>query len=99
MLDNVKKLWQLQSKARQIQKELRRYEIKSEGAGGKIVVTFNGEQKLENLEIDDELLSPDKKNYLVRELKDAFAAGMKEAQKVAASKMKAITGDLGIPGM
>jgi DNA-binding YbaB/EbfC family protein len=99
MLDNMKKLWKLQSEARRIQKELRRYEIKSEGANGKIIVTFSGEQKLDSLHIDEELLSPDNKKYLEREIKSAFDAGLKEAQKVAASKMKSITGDLGIPGM
>lgn len=85
--------------ARRIQKELRNTKIEIEKADGKIKVVMNGEQKVEDLIIDPEILSPDNDLLIKNSLREAFSEAIKRSQQVAAEKMKSITGDLNIPGM
>lgn len=99
MLERAKELWKLQSQARRIQKELKNTQIKSEAAGGQVIVIFNGAQELEDVQIADELFSPENKRKVESALKDAITEAIKQSQKIAAGKMKEISGGLGIPGL
>lgn len=85
--------------ARRIQKELRNTKIEVEKADGKIKVVLNGEQKVEDIIIDAEILSPDNELLIKNSLRDAFSEAIRKSQQVAAEKMKDIAGDLNIPGM
>jgi len=99
MFDKMKELYQLQSKARKIKKELKKTEIAAEAADGKIEVVFNGEQELKSIKIDPVMLSEEKHRELEGGLKSAIGEAIKESQKVAQEQMKGIAGDLNIPGM
>lgn len=99
MFDRAKQLYSLQKKAREIQSELRDIIVEAESANGNVKVEFSGEQKIESITIDETMLTLDKKNELENALKDAVAEAIKESQKIAAQKMKVISGDLGIPGL
>ena len=99
MFDKAKKLWELQSKAKQLQKELREMEFTGEELGGKVKVTLNGEQKIINIEIDDSLVVAEEKETMIKFLSQAFTAAAKKSQQAAASKTKDIVGGLGIPGL
>jgi hypothetical protein len=99
MFDKARRLYQLQKKARAIQKELRSTEIEAKSGDGKISVVFNGEQKIQDIKIDESLLSSGNKGELEKNLKNTITEAISRAQAVAAEKMKAITGDLNIPGM
>jgi DNA-binding YbaB/EbfC family protein len=85
--------------ARRIQKELRNTKIEVKRADGKIKIILNGEQKVEDIIIDPEILSPDNDLMIKNALKDGFAEAIKKSQQIAANKMKSITGDLNLPGM
>ena len=97
MFDQAKMLM----KAKKIQGELKKTEIEAKGEDGKITVVFNGELKLQTLEIDESLLSPDQKHHLERVLKDTIGQAMAKAQAVAAEKTREVMKDLGVnlPGM
>jgi len=95
MLDQGKMMME----ARRIQKELRNTKIKVEKADGKIKVILNGEQKVEDIEIDPEILSPDNELLIKNSLHEAFSEAIRKSQQVAADRMKGIAGDLNIPGM
>ena len=97
-MQQAKKLYGLQKKAKSIQKELKNTEIEAEGYGGSVKVSISADQKLQSVEIDQDILKPENKAKIESALKDAFNAASKEAQKIAASKMKQMSGDLGIPG-
>jgi len=99
MFDKYKELYRFQKKARVVQKELRNTEIEAEALEGKVKVVFNGEQKIQRLEIGSELLDPSQKRVLEKAIENAIREAVTKSQQVAAEKMKDITGDLNIPGM
>ena len=99
MLDKAKQLWQLQKKARGIQKELKGTEVEAKAADGQVIVTFNGEQHIQSIEINPEMLTPEKKRDLEKALQQAIAEAISRVQAIASEKRKAIAGDLNIPGM
>jgi len=101
MLDKAKQLWQLQKKAKVVQKELKNTEVEATSSDGLITVIVSGDQKVREVKISEEYLHPEKKNELDSKLKTVFAEGISRAQAVAAEKTKGIMGDLGInlPGM
>lgn len=99
MLDKAKQLWQLQKKAKAIQKELKETEVEVKAANGLITVVFNGEQHIQSIDIDESLLKSENKHDLQKALQQAIAEAISRSQALAAEKMKAIAGDLNIPGM
>ena len=98
-LGDAKKLYDIQKQAKKIQKELRDILIEASALDGKIVIIFNGEQKVEEVHIDPMLLVADKVKELEKGVKDAIAQGLSKSQQVATEKMKSVAGDLGIPGL
>jgi DNA-binding YbaB/EbfC family protein len=99
MLDKAKQMWDLQKKARAIQKELKETEVEAKAAGGLVTVVFNGEQHLQSVDIAEAMLTPEKKRELEKALQQAISESISRVQAIAAEKMKAIAGDLNIPGM
>jgi DNA-binding YbaB/EbfC family protein len=97
--DKAKQLYDLQKKARAIQKELKDTEVEAKAAGGAVTVVFNGEQHIQSVEIGEEMLAPEKKRDLERALQQAISEAVSRVQAVGAEKMKAIAGNLNIPGM
>ena len=93
MLGNMKKLMELRSKAKKMQKNLSKIQVESEHEG--VTIIFSGEQQVVDVKIA-ESVDPSK---LEATLKEAFNKGLKKAQEVAAAQMKDIMGDLGLPGM
>ena len=98
MFDKAKQVWELQKKARAIQKELKETEVEAKAAQGMVTVVFNGEQHLQSIVIDDSMLSPEKKRELEKALEQAIAEAISRVQAIAADKMKAIAGNLNLPG-
>lgn len=97
MFGKAKELYDFQKKARQIQKELKAEIIEKEV--GAVKVKINGEQQIQSVEIDPELIDINSINELEKDVKSAVEQAISESQKIAADKMKDITGGLGIPGM
>lgn len=98
-LQQAKDLNNLRKQAQAIQKELKDTLIEVTELDGLVKVVFTGEQKLEELHIDPSLLDPGKQKDLENAIKNAVAQAIKQSQQVAAQKMQAITGGLGLPGM
>lgn len=97
MFGKMKELYEFQKKAREIQKQLRGEIIEKEV--GAVKVTINGEQKIQAIEIDPELMDTENIRNLENDVKSAVEQAIGESQKIAADKMKEITGGLGIPGL
>lgn len=98
-IKQAKQLNDFRKEAQKIQKELRDTLIEATEADGKIKVVFTGEQKIEEVHIDPEFLSPDKQQELERHIKTTVAQAVQQSQQVAAQKMQSIAGGLGLPGM
>ena len=99
MFDKMKELYQLQKKARAIQKELKNIEVEASAMDDRIKITFNGEQKIQNLEIDASLLDANNKRNVEQGLVSAIREGIARSQQISAEKMKDVAGDLNIPGL
>lgn len=101
MLDKMKQVYDLQKKAKQIQKELKDTEIEAKSGDGGVVVVFNGEIHITDVTVDEALLSPEKKHQLEQDIKNTVAQAISKAQAIAAEKAKTMMGDMGInlPGM
>lgn len=99
MFDKMKELYQLQKKARAIQKELKNIEVEASALDDRIKITFNGEQKIQNLEIDSSLFEVSNKKTVEQGLLSAIREGIARSQQIAAEKMKDVAGDLNIPGL
>lgn len=95
----ARELYDLQKKARKIQKELKDTEIEAKSADGWVTVVFNGEQHLVDINISEEALSPENKKELEKDIKNTVSQAISRAQAYAAEKMRDIAGNLNIPGM
>ena len=95
----ARELYDLQKKARKIQKELKDTEIEAKSNDGWVTVVFNGEQHLTDIDIADEALIVENKKELEKDLKNTISQAIARAQAHAAEKMKEIAGNLNIPGL
>lgn len=90
-------LMKLQQEAMKIKKELENTYIEAEVDG--LVVTVNGEMKIEKVEFEDTKIIWDQA-ALEKAIMEAVNKGMKKAQEVAAEKMQGVMGQMGmnLPG-
>lgn len=86
-------LMKLQQEAMKIKKELENTYIEAEVDG--LVVTVNGEMKVEKVEFEDTKIIGDKA-ALEKAILEAVNKGMKKAQEVAAQKMQGVMGSMGM---
>ena len=94
----MKKLFELQSKIKQIKQEQATATIEAEAAGGKIKVIMNGEQVIQDIKIDDSLIVTPSKEQFRKDLIGCINDAVKKSQKMAAEKAKNITG-LDLPNL
>jgi DNA-binding YbaB/EbfC family protein len=101
MLDKMKQLYQLQKKAREVQKELKETEIEARSTDGAVTIVFNGEQHITEVSVDANVLKPENRRQLEETLKKTIAEAISRAQALAAEKTKSVMKDLGvnIPGL
>lgn len=83
-------MFKLQQQAKKIKKELKNIHVEAEAEG--VMVTVNAEQEVISIEIP-EGVPHDKLPAL---LKDCLNRAMKKAQIVAAEKMQAVMGQMGL---
>jgi len=101
MFDKAKQIYELQKKAKAIQKDLKDTEIEAESSDGFVKVVFNGEQHLVEVSIDENSLKSENKKALENDLKNTISQAIARSQALAAEKTKEMMGDmnLNIPGL
>ncbi len=89
----------LQQKMLETQEALAAETVEVSVGGGAVTVVMTGQQKMQSIKIAPEAVSADD----VEMLQDLIVASVNEAieksQQLAAGKMSAITGGLGLPGL
>ncbi len=89
----------LQQKMEETQASLATEMVEASAGGGAVTVTVNGQQQVQAIKISPEVIGAGE----VEMLQDLIVAAVNEAieksQQLAASKMGAITGGLGLPGL
>ncbi len=99
MFNKLKQFKNLRSQAKDLQSKLAEESITVSEAGGKIKLTMDGNLKITALDIDPEMLDPDKKTKLEDAIKQAHENANKKMQRTMAMKMKEMGGLPDIPGM
>jgi DNA-binding YbaB/EbfC family protein len=99
MFDKMKQLYDMQKKARELQKQLESIKFEKASKDNLLRVNVNGTQRIESLSIGAEYLAPEKKEVLERAVRDLVNDALNEIQKQtaaqAASLMKGMPGLLG----
>jgi DNA-binding protein YbaB len=90
MFNKIKAIKDLRTQAKQVQNTLEDIVAEGEAAWGKVKVKMNGNQKVLDISIADELMAD--KAKLVESLKEAYADATKKLQKEMAGKMKDMEG-------
>lgn len=92
----MKDMYKMQKKAKQMQKEMKNIEVEAEEGGVLVVVT--AAQDLVEVNISDELFASGDKKSIEKNIKIAFDRANKKAQKIAAEKIRPIMGEMGLGG-
>jgi nucleoid-associated protein EbfC len=101
MLDKMKQLYEMQKKAKEMQKALDELKIERVSPGGKVSLTLNGSFKVESLSIDPEALKPENKSALEKTLVDLFSEAAAEVKQKSAQQAMGMMKEMNlkIPGM
>jgi DNA-binding protein YbaB len=78
---NPKELWRMQNEAKKMQNKLRERKITGESKNQRVKIYMNAAQELEDIYIDDEMLSPDMDEVIKKSFKEAFKDYQKKLQK------------------
>ena len=99
--DKMKQLYEMQKKARSVQKELKNLEIEAVSPDDAVKVVFNGELKLQSVVIDQAYYDNHNAKDLGRVIETTITDALDQAQKVAADRTRDMMKDLNInlPGM
>lgn len=95
----MKDMYAMAKKAKQMQKELKNLEIEAKSTDGLITVVVTGEMKVADIQIDVSLLRPEARSQLQGALKETIAQAMSRAQSESATRMQPLLKDLNFPGM
>jgi len=87
MFDKMKQVYEMQKKARELQKALENIRLEKTSKDGLLRVAVNGAQKLESLTIEPSFLDPAKKDNLERTLSSLINDAFSEVQKQSAAQM------------
>jgi DNA-binding YbaB/EbfC family protein len=93
----MKKAQQMQAKMAEIQTELENTLVEGESGSGAVRVQMTGKGDLTNIEISDDMLTPEEKGMLQDLIVLAHADARKKAGDLAADLMKDATAGLPLP--
>lgn len=100
MFNQMKQLYDMQKKAKELQKQLEAIKKEKSNSSNTLSVTVNGAQKLESLRIDSSWLTPEKKQSLETSLTQLINESFEEIQKQTASQAASLMKDFkGLPGL
>ncbi len=99
MFNKLKQFKDLRDQAKEWQEKLGKESVTIQAAGGKIVMTLDGNLTLTGLAIDDELMKVEMKQKLIDGIKEAHKDALKKMQQTMAIKMKEMGGFPNIPGL
>jgi hypothetical protein len=98
-MDMMRQVQKLQEEMIKAQEALGEETVTVTAGGGAITVVMTGQQRVQSISIDPEVVDPDD----VEMLEDLVMAAMNEAlhrsQELAAERLGALTGGLRIPGL
>lgn len=88
MFSKLKQIKDMRQQAKSIQSTLSGEHVEATAGWGKVKVAMNGNQEVEGVQIDPELLKPEKKSELEGAVKEAVNDAVKKVQKIMATKIR-----------
>lgn len=88
MFSKLKQIKDLRNQAKTIQGMLAKESVETTAAWGKVKVKMSGNQELESVDIDPEMLAPAKKRDLESAVKEAVNEANKKVQRIMAQKVR-----------
>jgi len=95
MFEKSKTLFEL----KKIQSALSKETIETEAGDGAVRVKINGEQKIQKISLDEDLLRDVDLAKVEKWLESAVTQAITRSQQLAAEKMRSVAGGLGLPGL
>jgi DNA-binding YbaB/EbfC family protein len=95
MFDKAKAIYEL----KKIQSALAKEIIEVETGDGAVKIEVTGEQKIKSVKLDREKIDLDDLDRLEKQIESAITQAITRSQQLAAEKMKAVAGGLGLPGL
>ena len=89
----------MQKQMEKIQAELAEKTLDVSSGGGVVTITITGNQKVQAIKIDPEVVDPEDVEMLEDLLVAAMNEAVAESQALAGEKLGALTGGLKIPGL
>lgn len=98
MFNKLKQFKDLRSQAKTMQSALAEEIVYADGAHGKVQIVMDGNQHVNGVQIDPELLKPERKHDVEKGVQDALNDAVKKSQMAMAKKAREM-GNLNIPGL
>ncbi|MEK7537854.1 MAG: YbaB/EbfC family nucleoid-associated protein [Patescibacteria group bacterium] len=98
MFNKLKQFKDLRHQAKEMQHTLAQETVYADSARGKVQVVMDGNQHVNGLTIDPELLKPERKTETEKAVQDAFNDAVKKSQMAMAKKAREM-GHLNLPGL
>lgn len=77
----MKDLYKMQREAKKLQEQMRTVKVSGSSRDGTVRMYFNGAQEIENVTIDDEVLSSESTEDIADAIKEAYKDYQKKLQK------------------
>ena len=97
MFNKLKQIQDLRKKAKELQGNLAQDTVTGESLNGQIKITMDGNQKIQDISIDENILTPENKQMIEKGLVDAFEKAIKDVQGLMAQKLQ--SGEINIPNI
>ncbi len=94
----MKQMMQMQQQMKTAQEELAAQTIKVSSGGGAVEIEISGAQRIQNVMVSAELLESGDTEMVGDILVAAINEAIEKSQEMAADKLGALTGGLGLPG-
>ncbi len=90
---------QLQAKLAKAQEELVTLTVEATAGGGAIAAVVTGDQKVQSIKIDPDVVDADDVEMLEDLVLAAINEGLDKSRELASSYLSKLTGGLGLPGL
>ncbi len=97
--DMMAQLQKLQEEMLRAQEALGEETIEVSVGGGAVVVVMTGHQRLRSVKIDPAVVNPEEVEMLQDLIMAAVNEAVEKSQNLAADRLGALTGGLGLPGL
>ena len=94
----MKQARKMQAELSRVQEEVALLESEASSGGGVVTVVATGDQSIKSIKINPAAVDPEDTEMLEDLILTAVNEALRTSQEVAAEKMNAVTGGLGLPG-